>query len=333
MPPADQPSPFDLLREAVVRTRETPEQIPDGVHCRKCRYQLRGLSPEGNCPECGTPCALSTRLTPLERESPEWRSSLWTGLLLLTVALLWKLVYEIGTAALVAIYAPPVLTPGYSPNMGQQPVALPRQSWPFLMLLGGLVTFSALCRLAWQRLARSPQFPATRVLLESPRRFLSAAICLFIATSLLTLVLTFMRSQPDPDLLDDLIWTEYVAALVHAFAYIATIVLMFWFFMRVADGYIDQRLNMSVWRCLTAFGLLTAGSLVISIAGVPATIGNPPTPGNPWTDDIFNIVSCFVPVLMLLIPILWYRMLARTRHLLLHSADFAHLRPRRASAS
>src|SRR5690349_17335013 len=55
----------DLL--TYVRTKRPPFPIIDGaiamdVPCVKCRYNLRGLPPSTNCPECGTPAEYDGQL-------------------------------------------------------------------------------------------------------------------------------------------------------------------------------------------------------------------------------------------------------------------------------
>jgi ribosomal protein S27AE len=39
--------------------------------CRRCGYNLRGLSRDGRCPECGTPIGLSTHGDLLRSSGPE----------------------------------------------------------------------------------------------------------------------------------------------------------------------------------------------------------------------------------------------------------------------
>jgi len=51
--------------------------------CIKCNYELRGLQPFGNCPECGTPIAESANATILRCLPPAALSQLRTGLQLI----------------------------------------------------------------------------------------------------------------------------------------------------------------------------------------------------------------------------------------------------------
>ena len=47
--------------------------------CRKCGYDLRGLSAGGNCPECGTPVAFSLQGDLLGNAEPDWLHTLRRG--------------------------------------------------------------------------------------------------------------------------------------------------------------------------------------------------------------------------------------------------------------
>jgi len=58
-------------------------RIAADVPCLCCRYNLRGLLPDGLCPECGTPIIDKSRL---RFAAPHWLKRLSRGLLLLLVA-------------------------------------------------------------------------------------------------------------------------------------------------------------------------------------------------------------------------------------------------------
>jgi len=66
------------------------------VPCRRCNYNLRGLSPEGKCPECGVLVDVSIRGDLLRYSDPTWldrlalglKYTLWGALVLLVCATL-----------------------------------------------------------------------------------------------------------------------------------------------------------------------------------------------------------------------------------------------------
>jgi hypothetical protein len=59
--------------------------------CRKCQYNLRSLSVQGLCPECGTPVGLSVLGDLLRYSDPEWLHKLRTGVNLIIAAVLFSI--------------------------------------------------------------------------------------------------------------------------------------------------------------------------------------------------------------------------------------------------
>jgi hypothetical protein len=56
--------------------------------CVRCGYNLRGLSPDGACPECGAPIDQSLRGDLLEFSSPEYLASLHRGVVVVLAAII-----------------------------------------------------------------------------------------------------------------------------------------------------------------------------------------------------------------------------------------------------
>lgn len=57
----------------------------DKVFCIQCGYALRGLSSDGNCPECGTPIERSMRGNLLRYSSPDYLDKLHRGVFIILV--------------------------------------------------------------------------------------------------------------------------------------------------------------------------------------------------------------------------------------------------------
>ena len=66
-------------------------QLDTDVTCRKCKYNLRGLASNSNCPECGTPVDFSTRGDVLHNSDPAWVDGLQSGIL----CIVWGTVFTI----------------------------------------------------------------------------------------------------------------------------------------------------------------------------------------------------------------------------------------------
>jgi hypothetical protein len=58
---------------------QAPTVVQDDSPCRKCGYNLRGLSPDGRCPECGTPVGLSLHGDLLRYSDPPWVQTVARG--------------------------------------------------------------------------------------------------------------------------------------------------------------------------------------------------------------------------------------------------------------
>jgi hypothetical protein len=57
-----------------------PPAVLGDLPCRKCSYNLRTLSTDGLCPECGTPVALSLQRDLLASSDPKWVGKLFLGM-------------------------------------------------------------------------------------------------------------------------------------------------------------------------------------------------------------------------------------------------------------
>jgi hypothetical protein len=67
--------------------------------CRRCSYNLRGLSTEGRCPECGSPVGISICGNLLRYSPPDWLKTVSDGLMLI----LWGVLASIVVAIIAAI--------------------------------------------------------------------------------------------------------------------------------------------------------------------------------------------------------------------------------------
>jgi hypothetical protein len=68
-----------------------PSNLEIDVPCTRCGYNLRGLGPEGNCPECGAAVAVSIGGQLLRFADPAWLNRLKLG----TSLKLWNIVFMI----------------------------------------------------------------------------------------------------------------------------------------------------------------------------------------------------------------------------------------------
>jgi len=85
------PIPVAAVEASTIVLADTP--------CRKCQYNLRGLSTDGRCPECATPVGLSTRGDLLRYSDPAWVGTLRAGVM----CMLWAIAVSIGGGILRSV--------------------------------------------------------------------------------------------------------------------------------------------------------------------------------------------------------------------------------------
>jgi hypothetical protein len=79
-----------------------PTSLTTDLPCRKCGYNLRGLTPDGRCPECGTPVGFSLQGDLLRFSNPDWLDNLRRGA---TTVILGIATYVIGSISLTFVAA------------------------------------------------------------------------------------------------------------------------------------------------------------------------------------------------------------------------------------
>ncbi len=95
---ADQPVPYRGVGVAEVISQDTA--------CRRCGYNLRGLTVTGRCPECGTPVGLSVFGDFLRFCDPRWLERLATGVSFILWGILVGIVIGMAGGLLAVLFHP-----------------------------------------------------------------------------------------------------------------------------------------------------------------------------------------------------------------------------------
>lgn len=98
---------------------ETRDLATQDVPCRHCGFNLRGLSPAGNCPECGAPIQRSLGGDYLIYSSLQYVSSLHRGVLYILIATIISFVWGliVSTVAYIRVFSM-MATTGAAPTYG-----------------------------------------------------------------------------------------------------------------------------------------------------------------------------------------------------------------------
>lgn len=72
-------APLPPVTPQPVAAAPASDVIQEDIHCRKCGYNLRGLSVQGNCPECGTVTSLTVAGDRLRCSDPDWLDRIARG--------------------------------------------------------------------------------------------------------------------------------------------------------------------------------------------------------------------------------------------------------------
>lgn len=84
--------------------------VQDDIACRKCAYNLRGLSLAGRCPECGSPVGVSVQGNLLRYSDPAWidalAKGLWITLWAIVASLFSKMLVQDGVVKTLNIEGP-----------------------------------------------------------------------------------------------------------------------------------------------------------------------------------------------------------------------------------
>ncbi|MCC5821720.1 MAG: hypothetical protein LAT64_00360 [Phycisphaerales bacterium] len=94
-----------MTQECQGNTPVTNASVPVGHHCKQCGYNLSGLDPHGQCPECGLPVERSLTDDRLSNSSLPYLRTLNRGVTLILISILVQLLVGVATTVLSVVAA------------------------------------------------------------------------------------------------------------------------------------------------------------------------------------------------------------------------------------
>jgi hypothetical protein len=224
--------------------------------CRKCRYNLRGLSIDGRCPECGTPVGYSTKGDLIRYSDPLWVDMLRRGI----SCIVWSVVVVIVGAILNAI-----LSRGGAPS----PISA-------LVSLGGYILYLTG---AWFLTAPDPSGLGEDQYGTS-RQIIRYALLAGVVSQLLQLV---QMSTPTPDVRRVVLLISALASLCSVVGIFAMLNYLSKLALRIPDHAISDRARFLMYAIGWSYGLL----IVIGVMVALAVAGGGPRPAAPGGAFVF----------------------------------------------
>jgi hypothetical protein len=215
-----------------------PTTVMSDVPCRKCRYNLRGPSTDGRCPECGTPVGFSTMGDLICFSDPTWTDTLRRGI---TMILLAVLVAIVGT-----------LVAGFLFRGDPAATTLASLASSLLFLLG-----------AWFLTTPDPSGRGEDNYGKS-RRFIRLTLLIAIGNHLLTLAQQALSLPPEARMLVQVI--AGLAALVGVAGQFAMLNYLGKLALRIPDFAIADRARFLTYALGISYGLFILLGVVIGLA-------------------------------------------------------------------
>lgn len=262
-------------------TSTVAKVISEDTPCRRCGYNLRGLTATGLCPECGTPIALSLVGNLLRQADPEWLERLRLGASLKLWNIALSILVDVAAGAIVA-------------------AGLPQPQFKIIGIAGGALGL-------WATFLITSQEP--RIALQEDPITLRKAIRVCAAAAFVGSVLSNANTPGN--------WAVAVQVVVALLSLVGMFVawgeLLYFrrFAHRIPDPKLAKSTTLLMWVGPITGGLAIVLGLVVALTvgvGPPTGAAGAPVPGMGLVGG-----ACFFAALVLYL-VLWYvRLLTKYR--------------------
>jgi hypothetical protein len=272
----------------------SPPLSPEGnvmidIPCRKCGYNLRGLTMQGRCPECGMPVGISIQGDLLRFSNPRWLETLRRGVNLILA----------GIAIMVLLIIISILLQIARVNAGQ------------VQALGGFLGLgSAALLIAGGWLLTTPDPSGIgEDRYGTSRKIIRIALIVGLASNLLNLSQTVIH---DPTLLLALAVLGGLAGLVGLVGQFAQLQYLSKLAQRIPDPPLSDRARFLMWAIGISYGVLLLIGIVVAIFATNAfSRGSAATAGPPGAVIGVGCIAGILGLALLVFGIMYLVMLIK----------------------
>jgi len=277
-PPPPAPPPPPASPASATLNSDTP--------CRKCGYNLRGLSFAGRCPECGAAIAISVGGDLLRYSDPDWLAKLAKGANLIVIGYIVVFALSLGIGVLGAVLRTPAV-----------------------VAVGTLIMFAAsLLTVAGAWLVTEPDPSGIgEDRYGTSRQIIRITLIVGLAGSVLEMITQFSALHPAVSLI--LRSVQAVSGIANVIGFLAQLQYFSKLTQRIPDASLTARANFLKIALPVTYGILIALGVLMGI--IVAITRGPRAPGPMPVVAIFGCGMGIVGIAVVVFLIMYLLLVAR----------------------
>jgi hypothetical protein len=217
------------------------------IACRKCTYNLRGLSLGGRCPECGSAVGLSVQGDLMRYAHPTWVRTLQRGVVFILVGIAVIVLGVVVSMVMGAVNGPMLIAQG-------------------VMLIGNLLSVYG----AWLLTEPDPGGIGEERYGTS-RKIIRVALAVGLGSTLIQLISE--RATSPPPVMMGLVVIAGLAGLVGLVGQFAQLNYISKIATRIPDERITKRARLLMWGVGITYGLLLLLGLAVALGALTGLMG------------------------------------------------------------